>query len=205
MSDSKLEICNTALLHLGQQRITSISDTSERGITVVNIYESSKRNLLSSHPWNFAKKRMELSKTGNTPEMTYSYEYPIPSDCLRILRFSSEEVYSYSVENGMVLTDDPDLRIVYIFDQTDTSKFSPQFDEALALSIALKVTFKFNTSSSHIQVLKSLYDEQLALARSADAQEGTSPGLNPNEFLLSRRGLANTSVDITRNLKDGEI
>lgn len=205
MSDSKLEICNTALLHLGQQRITSLSDTSERAITVVNVYESTRRTLLASHPWNFAVKRMELSKTNNTPEMTYSYEYPLPSDCLRVLRFNNEETYSYSVENGMVLTDDADLKIVYIFNQTDSSKFSPQFDETLALAIALKCTFKFNTSASHIQVLKALHDEQLALARSSDGQEGTAPGLNPNEFLLGRRGLANTSVDITRNLKDGEI
>jgi len=202
---SKIDICNTALLYLGQQAITSVNDTSERAIVITKIYDSTRRQLLMGHPWNFSTKRAELTKVTDPPVFGYTYKYAVPSDCLRILRINGSEYDTYVVQDGYILTNSEECKVVYVFDQINSGKFSSQFDEALALSMSTKASYKFNQSTSQIQLFQSMFQEAISLARSFDGQEGTSPGLNPNEFLLARSGLANNSTDISGNFEDGEI
>ena len=205
MAASKIDICNTALLYCGQQAITSVNDTSERAIIITQIYDSTRMQLLYGHPWNFATKRETLTMVGDEPEFGYTYKYAIPSGCLRIIRINKSEYNTYVVQNGYVLTDSEECKIVYVYDQVTSGKFSPQFDEALALKMAVKASYKFNRSTSQTQMFMSMYQEAVALARSFDGQEGTSPGLNPNEFLIARSGLGNMSTDISGDFEDGEV
>lgn len=205
MAASKIDICNTALLYLGQQAISSFNDTSERALAVTQIYDSCRRQLLNGHPWNFATKRAVLTQTGTGPVFGYEYRYDLPSDYLRVVRIDQQSDKTFIIQDGYVITDSEECKILYIFDQQVSGKFSAQFDEALSLCIAYKASYKFNQSTSQIQLFKQMYDEALSLARSFDGQEGTSPGLNPNEFLLARSGLANNSVNISGDFEDGEV
>lgn len=205
MAASKIDICNTALLYLGQQAISSVNDTSERAIVITQIYDPTRRQLLYGHPWNFATKRAELTQVTSDPVFGYEYKYAVPSDCLRIIRINKAEYNTYIVQDGYVLTDSEECKIVYVFDLVNSGKFSAQFDEALSLAMAMKASYKFNQSTTQIQLFQSMYQEAISLSRSFDGQEGTSPGLNPNEFLLARSGLANNSTDISGDFEDGEV
>lgn len=205
MAASKIDICNTALLYLGQQAISSVNDTSERAIVIAQTYDITRRQLLVGHPWNFATKRSELNQLSTGPVFGYEYKYAIPNDCLRIVRINKSEYHTYVIQEGYVLSDSEECKIVYIFDQINSGKFSAQFDEALTLAMAMKASYKFNQSTSQIQMFQAMYQEAVSLARSFDGQEGTSPGLNPNEFLLARSGLANTTTDISGDFEDGEV
>lgn len=205
MAASKIEICNTALLYLGQQPIRSFNDTGERAQVVAQVYDFCRRQLLSGHPWNFATKRIKLSQLTADPVFGFTYKYPLPADYLRVLRVKDSENDTYVIQDNHILTNKEECLILYIFDQQLSGKFSPQFDEALALNIACKASFKFNQSTTQIQLFNQMFEQAIALARSFDGQEGTAPGLNPNEFLIARLGLANESTNITGNFEDGEI
>lgn len=57
-----LNIINSALIELGQEKISSYPDTTTtRGVTMSEQYVKKLKELLRSHPWNFADKRTKIS------------------------------------------------------------------------------------------------------------------------------------------------
>jgi hypothetical protein len=66
MATSAEAICNEALQELGEQPITSLSDTTKRAEACNLIYASERDRLLKSHPWKFALRRVKTSLNENT-------------------------------------------------------------------------------------------------------------------------------------------
>ncbi len=60
---SKFNIINLALRRLGQDPISALSEDTENYRKVDDIYDLTLRSFLRSHPWNFAKKEVALSRT----------------------------------------------------------------------------------------------------------------------------------------------
>jgi len=57
---SDLEICNAALMRLGNEPIASFSDNSKRAKLCLAHYDRIKKDFISKHPWNFSLKKVEL-------------------------------------------------------------------------------------------------------------------------------------------------
>ena len=55
-----VDVCNLALIALGQQTITALSDENENARRCNKVYEPVRNALMESHPWNFAIKRSTL-------------------------------------------------------------------------------------------------------------------------------------------------
>jgi hypothetical protein len=70
------------------------------------------------------------------PSFGFSYQYDIPSDCLR---FDRANVMFYKVEGKLLLSSESDIKIQYIYQVTDTTIFDSLFYECLILSLALKL------------------------------------------------------------------
>lgn len=60
MAATNEDIANSALLKLGAESITSLSDTTRRARLVNEQFNKIRKRLLRSHPWNFAMKRQYL-------------------------------------------------------------------------------------------------------------------------------------------------
>ena len=87
-----LEICNSALIKLGVEPITSLDplvDDSKAARLCAATYEMIRDDLLASHYWNFAMKRATLVVNATGPLYDYSYAYDLPADSLRIHSLSS--------------------------------------------------------------------------------------------------------------------
>ena len=97
MATNAVDICNSALIKLGAGRITSLSDDSKAGKLCNEQYDKIRKQLLRSHPWNFAIRRKALTKTANTPAYKYSSEFLLPTDCLRVLETNLDE---YSIPDS---------------------------------------------------------------------------------------------------------
>ena len=76
--------------------------------------------------------------------------------------------------------------VLYIYDVQDTTVFDPQFEEALALRLALDINFAISQNSAHGQRLHALYSGLLAEARSSDGQEGTPEIIQEGDWLDTR-------------------
>jgi hypothetical protein len=178
------EIANSALVKLGQQRITSLDEDNARAIFLNEQYEKIKKAILASHPWNFAIARAELAQDATDPEFEWTYRYPLPADCLRVLNSETGEE-EYVIEGAYILTDEETFYIRYISD-ADETYFSPFFAEALAAALAADVAYAITQSSAVQANMQAQAKEMLALARAMDAKEGVPAEIRVNSWLDER-------------------
>ena len=110
MSYSDSQIANVALTMLGSQRIAILSEDSEPARRVNAVYDILRDELLMEHPWTFAVERTSLAQLSDTPAFGYSYQYQLPSDCLKFLDRKNQS-YDFRVEGSTVLCDSSTLYV----------------------------------------------------------------------------------------------
>jgi hypothetical protein len=180
-----VDICNSALIKIGVEKISALSDNSRQAILCNEQYDKLRKALLREHPWNFAVKRAALTDNGNTPAWDYEYEFDLPADCLRILNTQYADT-DFQVEGGKILARADELNIRYISDEDDTTKFPPDFQELLALKIAIDLSYTLIQSNSTTGSLLAQYDRMLRDVRSFDGQENPSQEVTNDLFIVSR-------------------
>lgn len=182
---SSLDICNSALIRLGVDPISSLLEESKAAVLCNAQYDRIRKKLLYSHPWNFAIKRLELTPEATQPEFGFAYEYELPSDFLRLLSVKYPDI-PYKVEGNLILSDDGALKIVYIRDEDDTSVFNAGFAELLSLTLALNLSYSLVQSTGLVQRLQEEIQTVLRDMRSFDAQENPGKQIVENTFLNAR-------------------
>ncbi len=141
---SNVGICNTALAHLGDQKIESLDSSLEpnnRLVELCNIYLPQARDeLLESLPWTFARKRAALSAT-TAPVFEWTYAHSLPADCLRILELRSGSNYDsrledFHIEGAVIMSDSQFVGAIYVHQATAAENYSASFAGALARLLA---------------------------------------------------------------------
>ena len=99
MSGVDTDICNSALVKLGVNRILSLDDTSVEGRTCKEQYPKILKSLLRSHPWKFAIVRASLNKLVQKPAFEFDYYYQVtPEEILKV----ANEILQASRSNVLV-------------------------------------------------------------------------------------------------------
>ena len=188
MAASEVAICNSALIKLGVETISSLSDNTRQALLCNEQYAKIRDKLLYSHPWNFAVKRATLVATVTEPEYEFDFQYTLPADCLRVWdsQFGPDKDF-YQVEGAFLYSNYTDVSIKYIAKITDTTKFSPVFDECLALMLAIDLEYALVQSNSFKNTLLQELQRELRDSRSFDAQENPSYPYQDDVFLNARR------------------
>ena len=193
MANSATDICNLALGHLGEKRITSLDEDSVAARACALHYETTLEEVLRSHRWNFAQTRAELTALADEPLFGCDYQYQLPADCLRVLEFNDSEcgdVVSdqYIIEGRRLLTNASEAKLVYTKRITDVSAFDSLFVKALAVKLAVAVSETLRGSTGKTGELLQAYEKITApLARRGDANEGRRrKGLIANNSLMLR-------------------
>lgn len=186
---SDVEICNLALLRLGTNPITSLTDD---GTTASNacllVYDSTKKSLLRRHFWNFSMQRAALAADVTTPAFEFSYQYTLPSDFLR-LKEIEQQSSSYSIESGKLLTNQSaPLNIIYVGDVEDVTRFDSLFVEALVLMIVVKIGPRIQGDGFNPAPFVQELQQVLLEAKMVDAQDSSPDQLKIDTFTKSRYG-----------------
>jgi len=188
MATSSVDICNSALYKIGSTRITALSDNTKGAIICNDQYDRCRKEVLRSHPWNFAITWISLAATVNTPiSDDYDYEFLIPSDVLRVLDTNLTtddwEIGNNTDGNKVLFCNDDTVKIQYIKDITNTTRFAPDFEEALAFRLAIDLAYAMVQSQSVQQQMFQYYKAALANARSFDAQEKGQDMIEADTFI----------------------
>lgn len=185
---SAIDICNSALSKIGVKEISSFTDNSKEAKLCRRFYETSRDELLRSHPWNFAIKEAELTKLSEAPLMSnrYTSKFNLPTDCLRVLR-TDDSYDSFKIKGRQLYGYDDTVVIEYLAKITDVSYFDSCFIEVLSWLIASKLAYPMVQSQGLADQIFRTYERQLRDARSFDGQEGTMEQLNRDDWLDSRR------------------
>lgn len=186
MATSAVEICNEALALVGAAPITSLGQQTTEARLLNSLYTPTRDQLLTSHPWNFATKRVTLAADADAPTFGWGYRFALPADCLRVLGTDLDSEDKWKIENGFLLSDSSSVSIKYISKITTEATFSINFCEALAYKLASKIAYPLVQSSTLAKSLFDLYVTHLRDARSMDAQEGSVEQVEANEWINSR-------------------
>ena len=187
MATDAVAICNSALAKLGSLRITALADSTEHARLCNEQYNKIRKDLLRSHPFNFAIKRIALVATTD-PVFGFASAFTLPSDNLRVLELDGCAEDEWAIEGSNTLVCDLDeANIKYIYDLTDTTKFTSDFDELLALTLAHDICYALVQSVTLKDMLEKQVMRKTALVRTFDAQEGTGQRVTARRFLNARR------------------
>lgn len=184
-----VDICNSALLRLGAERISSINEPSKEANLCKEQYQRSHRDLLRSHPWNFAVRRKQLGRLEESPAFEFSHAYQLPNDCIRVLAIDRENIKDeneFQIEGDKILTDLSSLKIKYISNVQDPRKFDFNYKELLALKLAKDIAYSVTQSSNLVQLITNDFERAYMDARSFNAQEGTPQEISAEDWLNAR-------------------
>lgn len=172
---AKVDIFNEALALLGANKISD-PDGAGLAATLNSVYDSCRLGLIESHPWNFTIKRSSLGQQVDTPEFEYTYQYTLPADCIRVLKFY-DLTEDWAEEDGKIYTNASEVDCIYVADITDVNSMTALFRKTLAYDLALTVGYAVTQNQNLIQQLLVRRQQVFVQAKLIDGQK-TNPILN---------------------------
>lgn len=173
---SEVAICNSALLAIGEDTITSVQFDASASVAarVCNqFYRETRDAMLRAYPWNFANEKAALARLADTPVFAYRYAFQLPADpayCLRVLRPEHKDT-EYIIKGRVLETDDSAINIEYTKRVTDPNQFDALFYEAFTLRLAMKIAAPITRKQTMVQLMASIYQVAIDDAYAADAFE----------------------------------
>jgi hypothetical protein len=157
---SVIDLCNTALSHIGAEGVVTSIDPPDGSVEAghcATFWPIARRFALETARPTWAKKRVALAEVANDSQWLYAYA--LPSDCIhplrvlnqgaiRTLEFSAyyavdpnyllqeQGSSDFEVEGGIIRTNEPEATLLYVRDVTDTTKYSPVFSSGVAMLLA---------------------------------------------------------------------
>ena len=192
---SDTDSANVALRLVGQTPVTSITDGSVTGNVVDDIFTELLDDLLRSHPWNFATKRVQLARLSVAPAFEFDYAYAHPSDWLRTISVHDNDaghgtvLYRTEQVDGQtaIVSSSDAIYLRYVYRVTDQNLMSADFRRAFQFALARDLAIPLASSNSMQEAYSREASRALARARSTDALVGF-PELRPRGSWASSRG-----------------
>jgi hypothetical protein len=198
MATSKIAIMNSALGRLGESAISASDENNKRARVMGLFYDETRRDLLRSYVWHFARERISLAPDATAPAFGYTNRFLLPSRVLRVVGMYDESdpsyqhnytgtEYPFKVEGRYVLSDLNPLRLHIIRDEEDTTKFDPCFDVSLAWLLAATAATSLTDDKGLVDICTKGYQMSLKNARTSNAMEGTPETIMSTTWLDARR------------------
>lgn len=183
---SIVDVSNRALDKLGQSPITSLEDGDTTANLCARTWPIVRDRLLRSYPWNFAVKRDTTAPESSSPSWGFTYQHTLPSDCLRLLEILDLRTHEYEVEGNKILTNASVLYLRYIRQVTDPNEYDAMFVDAAASLMAFEMCERLTQSNQKKDFLWQEYMENVAKARSVDAQENPVQQFEEDSWIEAR-------------------
>ena len=189
------DISNVSLRLIGQPTITDRTDGSPTANIVDDLFDEIRDDLLRSHPWNFATKRVKLAQSSTTPGFEFDFAYPLPADWIRTISVHSNDAGHGTVLHRMefvgsqraIVASADAIYLRYVYQVTDPNQMAPDFRRAFEIALARDLSVPVASSNTLQDQLSKQFEKKIAQARSSDAI-GASPELRPRGSWASARG-----------------
>ena len=192
MATSVIEICNNALLDLGEDAIMSLGDESKAAGLCNHRWPAVRDAVLRAHPWNCAMAQAELAAGTAAPLWKWEYQYVLPTDFLRITQLVGEDgtaIPDWEIQGGIVLCNEAaPIFISYVRRETDPGKYDALLGETLSARLAATLAYPLSGSTSLAQSYWDVYQTKLAEARGVDAREGVPESVTPTSWIGAKSG-----------------
>ena len=198
---SETDLLNDALGQIGATRITAIDDGSVNANWCGVFYTPLRQALLRAHHWNFAEGRIELAQNVVKPAFEFAFAYALPADLLKIKEYNGalldvsavDPLYwmhfsgYYKIEGRDLLTNDGEVKIVYVKDITNPTLWDSLFYQAFGTHLASKLATAIRKDHALSEsLMRQAQGILMPLAMAVDGQEGTITPYRVDELLWGR-------------------
>lgn len=176
MARTFVRICNRALIELGADTISSLTQNSTEASLCNEFLEDIIDEVLFEFNWICAIERKDLAMSTTTPVSEYDYQYPLPSSpyCLRVIEMVGS-TDDYRIEGRNLLTNATSCSIKYIKRVIDPNMFSPSLAKCISYKLAVALCTKIKESRTNKKDLLELYYAEVELAKGKNQMEATEP------------------------------
>ena len=182
-----VEIINIALSRLGESPIQSLDEGSVPANAAKLLYDTERRAVLRSYPWNFALKQATLARL-NQSAVDFRNSFALPADNLRVVRAwdsNTRQPQRYSTRGGCLYTDADQITLEYVSDETDGSLYDSKFVEAMSYRLASALAMPVKGSPELMANFMNVYQTLVSDAAVQSAREERT-GLSDNPYLEAR-------------------
>lgn len=190
-SESRISLARKALRHLGVTLDGNITDLDARepnAVTCREEWDKTRDELLRMAAWNFAKKRVDLSRLDD-PLFGYRYAWQLPGDYIRILEFNcipaGTGAQNYDIEGDSLLShprnawqvvnlsgSEPTARIRYIFREENVGVWDANFCNAFTYLLASAIAPGLSSAPNLGLQLRGFAESMVAQAFGPNNNEG---------------------------------
>ena len=183
---SVVQICNSALNQLGASSITALTENSKNARICNERYETVRDAVYRSHPWNCLIKRVQLAQDSDTPAWGFTYQYTLPSDCLRVLQIKDYNS-DYKIEGRKLLIGESEVYLIYLAMESDVNQLDVLLRETISACLAQDIAYAITSNLQVAKLMAEKYQAKLSEARHTDASEGynTDPNLAPTDQIIT--------------------
>ena len=193
---SSVEVCNLSLDLLRHSTLITSIDTPETEEEALGArwYDATRRSVLRMFPWNFARKRITLSRNAVTPAFGYSDAYDLPVDYSSYVFVGEnidENVTDFQVEGSQLLINNggaASIDFCYVCDFETVASFDPIFLMLLVGELALVFGNSIVGLNKSLKGMEIFRDRWEAKARAKNGQENPPRIRYQSQILTKRRG-----------------
>lgn len=182
---TQLSIINAALLMVGAEQISALTDSSREARVASSIYDTTIEDVLTRHPWTFSLGQIQLAQLTATPLFGYDHAYQLPTSpkALRIMR-TKEYHNDYRIFEDKLYSNRDTVEIIYQFDPGEQN-YPGYFARLLEMELAKLFAFALMQDETQGATFQALANEQMRRARFINSQDSPSVEINDREFALT--------------------
>jgi hypothetical protein len=196
MPQNLTQIANSALIKLGANPVSVLTETSREARLVLERIVPVIHRVLRDHAWNFALQTVTLAPIApSVPLSKWLYAFQIPPACLKMRSLHTTSDYPTQVTEYEIIgdriyanLDSLFLRYTdqYIFNQESPVRFPDDFADTVAAFLAHEISPSLTSSLPLRDDLLSLANRNLSFARFNGAVEVPQYKLDDSSWLDSR-------------------
>lgn len=184
-ADSIVSICSNARLLCGQSKISALSE-DVRGLCDA-LYNPTRLSVFRLGTWSRVRRRVLLSPLSGAPDFGWTYKFQLPPDFVRLISIGeTDESIEYEIEDDKILSDEPTIKLRYVYDNEQPSTWDGLLVEAVTRALAAAFAYPLTASSSLQDAMQKLYVATLTAARGVNGQEAPIDRFGDNPILNSR-------------------
>ena len=204
---SQTDLLNDALGQIGASPIVAIDDGTVAANWCATFYPALRRSMLRMSHWRFAETRAALAQDAATPAFEFQFSYALAANMIKLVEYNSVQliinspdvllvpnvvflapyVGYFKIEGRHLLTNDAEVKIVYIADVTDPNIWDPLFYQVLATWLASKLAKAITKDSKKAATLIQEATQMWApLALAVDGQEGSVIPYQSDDLIWGR-------------------
>ena len=164
---SRVQLVSNALLLLGGQPISSLTDGSTGALLGANLFENTYLEMLSSHRWRFAVKSLKLSKLTQSPDTDFNYAFQLPADLVYLIK---ADVANYEVYEKELHSNANDVTIDYTY-RVEEDTLPAYFAKALEYNLAAQFAVPLTGDMSKGQYYNQAFLNAVKKAKFADSTQ----------------------------------